>query len=63
MTLLPSALRTALMALFAALVTACGGIPLTTLPRLVRLPTALMEAPPAEFRVARLTVNPVQGDW
>jgi hypothetical protein len=39
-------------ALCAATLTGCGGIPLRSLPRLVQLSDTLLEANPAEFRVA-----------
>lgn len=34
------------------LIAACGGVPLRSLPRLMQLPEQLLEANPAEFRVA-----------
>lgn len=44
--------RTLLLAASAAALTACGGIPLTSLPRLARLSGELLEADPAQFLVA-----------
>lgn len=37
---------------FAALLTACGGIPLTSMPRLMKMQNELLDADPAEFALA-----------
>ena len=42
----------AISALAAALLGACSGVPLTSIPRLLRLSSQLLDANPAEFRVA-----------
>lgn len=46
------ALRRALLLAGVASLAACGGIPLSSLPRLAQLSGQLLEADPAEFRVA-----------
>jgi len=44
--------RTVTGLVFAALLAACGGIPLSSMPRLMGLQTALLDADPAEFALA-----------
>ena len=48
----PLLLRRSLLLAAAAALAACGGIPLTSLPRLAQLSGQLLEADPAQFMVA-----------
>ena len=48
----PSLLRRSLLLSAAAALTACGGIPLTSLPKLARLSAQLLDADPAQFLIA-----------